>query len=191
MAINPALSIIARQSPLIEERLRIAFPEKVFAFERVPMAMSLREFNRVSRLTPFLGLAWMGMKTGNDARLLSGTMQWRLFLVYAASSGLEARFKGDMRGLGLDAMTDVAAVVLNGVSFDDAGVITVTGANPIVADGFADDNIALAQLDFSFSFVASTAELALETADDFDALGVTWALATSDDITPQDEITGA
>ena len=118
-------------------------------------------------------------------------MQWRLFLVYSASSGLEARFKGDMRGLGLDAMVDVAGLLLNGVSFDDAGVLTVTGANAIVADGFADDNIAIAQVDFSFSFVASTADLELETAKDFDALGVTWALATSDDITPQDEITGA
>ncbi|WP_319519638.1 hypothetical protein [uncultured Martelella sp.] len=191
MAINPALSIIARQSPLIIERLRIAFPEKTFGIERVPTAMSIKEFNRIARHAPFLGLAWQGMKTGNDARLLSGTMQWRLYLVCAASSGLEARFKGDARGIGLDAMADVAALVLNGVSFPDAGVISVTGANAIVADGFADDNIAIAQMDFTFSFVASTTELELETAGDFKALGVTWALAESDGITPQNEITGA
>ncbi|WP_052699842.1 hypothetical protein [Martelella endophytica] len=190
MGINPALAIIARQGPLIEERLRIAFPEKTFGFERVPTAMSITEFRRIARLAPFLGLAWQGMKPGNDARLLSGTMQWRLFLVCAVSSGLEARFKGDTRGVGLDAMVDVAAVLLNGVSFADMGSLTVTGAAAIVADGFADDNIALAQVDFSFSFVTATAELELETADDLAALGVTWSLGG--DIEPQDEIeTGA
>ncbi|TCT35376.1 hypothetical protein EDC90_102631 [Martelella mediterranea] len=184
-------SVIATQDELITKRLRIAFPERVFNLERVPMAMTMREFNRLARMTPFLGLAWLGMKVGDGARNLAGSMQWRLYLLTSTSSGLEARFKGDARGVGLDAIVNVAAAVLNGVSFPDAGTLTVTGASAIAADGFTDDNIALAQVDFQFSFCTSTNDLELETAEDFEALGVTWSLAESNDITPQDEITGA
>ena len=184
-------SVIATQDELIAQRLRIAFPEQIFKLERVPTAMTIKEFNRLARMTPFLGLAWQGMNVGNGARNLAGKMQWRLFLLTATSSTLEARFKGDARGVGLDAMVNVAAALLNGVSFPDAGTLGVTKANAIVADGFTDDNIAVAQVDFDFSFCTSQNDLELETADDFEALGVTWSLAASDDIEPQDEITGA
>lgn len=168
---------IRNQEPLIIERLRIAFPAKTFTIERVPQTMSLTEFKRIAKLTPFIGLAWTGMKPdGDNGRLLKGNMLWRLILVNLVSSGLEARFKGDRSDIGMDAMVDVAAVLLQGVSFPGQGTTNVTLANSVIADGWSDDNIAISQLDFSFSFACRVAATGKMTPEDFKGLGITWSL---------------
>ncbi|WP_375588110.1 hypothetical protein ABWH89_12020 [Hoeflea alexandrii] len=146
-----SLTPIRSQEPLIIERLRLAFPEKTFALERIPQVLSVNEFKRLSKSSPFIGLAWTGMRPDlASGRMLKGVMQWRLVLIYKASSGLEARFKGDTKGIGLDAMIDVAMVLLQGVSFDGQGHTAVTLANSVIADGWSDDDIAIAQIDFTF-----------------------------------------
>ncbi|MBB3947218.1 hypothetical protein GGQ73_003184 [Rhizobium skierniewicense] len=176
---------IRNQEPLIVERLRIAFPTKTFTIERVPQTMSLTEFQRIAKLTPFLGLAWTGMKAdGDNGRMLKGNMLWRLILVNKVSSGHEARFKGDRRDIGMDAMVDVAAVLLQGVSFQGQGTTNVTLANSVIADGWSDDNIAISQLDFTFSFACRAAATGKMTPEDFKGLGITWAMpGAGDDFT--------
>ncbi|WP_375591047.1 hypothetical protein ABWH89_11185 [Hoeflea alexandrii] len=195
-----SLTPIRSQEPLIIERLRLAFPEKTFALERIPQVLSVNEFKRLSKSSPFIGLAWTGMRPDPaSGRMLKGVMQWRLVLIYKASSGLEARFKGDTKGIGLDAMIDVAMVLLQGVSFEGQGHTAVTLANSVIADGWSDDDIAIAQIDFTFSFANTPAPLGLMTVDDFKALGITWevapddpdaskvALSLTDELTPQQE----
>ncbi len=162
--------------PAIVERLRIAFPEKIFGIERVPPNMTLREFDRVVRQSPCLGLAWMGMKPdSNSGRQLKGKMLWRLFLIFKASNTLDTRFKGDARGLGLDAMVDVAAVLLHGIPFDGIGLSSVTAANAITAEGILDEGVVLAQVDFEIDFMTSPAPYKLKTIADFKGLNITWA----------------
>lgn len=176
-----SLTPIRSQEPLIIERLRLAFPEKTFAIERIPQALSLNEFKRLAKSSPFIGLAWTGMRPDPaSGRMLKGVMQWRLVLIYKTSNTLEARFKGDARGLGLDAMLDVAMVLLQGVDFKGQGHTAVTLANSVIADGWSDDDIAIAQIDFTFSFATTPAPLGLMTVDDFKALGITWEVAPDD-----------
>ncbi|MDR6102793.1 hypothetical protein QE369_002990 [Agrobacterium larrymoorei] len=173
---------IRNQEPLIVERLRIAFPAKTFTIERVPQTMSLKEFNRIVKQTPFIGLAWTGMKPdGGNGRMLKGEMLWRLILVSGASSGLEARFKGDRSDIGMDAMVDVAAVLLQGVTFPGQGTTTVTLANSVIADGWSDDNIAISQLDFTFSFSCRAAATGKMTPEEFKGLGISWSLSDASD----------
>jgi hypothetical protein len=168
---------IARMEALIKERLRIAFPAKTFGIERVPQTMTLAEFTRLSRLSPIIGLAWTGMKPDGDAgRRLDGKMLWRLILIYKASNGLEARFKGDAKGLGLDAMMDVSMALLHGWTLPEVGRSTVTLANSVIADGFTDDAVVIAQVDFEIRFAAPVADYDLITLADFKELAVTWAL---------------
>lgn len=181
---------IARMETLIKERLRIAFPEKTFGIERVPQTMTLNEFARLSRLSPFIGLAWTGMKPDGDAgRRLDGKMLWRLILIYKASNGSEARFKGDAKGLGLDAMIDVSLALLHGWTLPEIGRCAVTLANSVIADGFTDDAVVIAQVDFEIRFTAPVHDYDLITIADFKELAVMWSLdAGADTIT--DIITG-
>ncbi|KQY45351.1 hypothetical protein ASD46_09540 [Rhizobium sp. Root491] len=179
---------IRNQEPLIIERLRIAFPEKIFTIERVPQVLSIKQFTRIANQTPYIGLAWTGMKPDADnGRMLKGNMLWRLILVSAVSSGLEARLKGDKYDIGMDAMVDVASVLLQGVNFDGQGVTSVTLANSVIADGWSDDNVAIAQVDFTFSFACRAAATGKMQLDDFKALGITWSVNGSPD-TVSDEL---
>src|SRR3989338_3562734 len=108
--------------PAIKARLRLAFPESLFVLERVPLTPSNTEFKRYLRQLPFIGLAWAGFQSdGVNGRQTKGDMLWRLYLFVRTSSGLEARFKGDTRDIGLDAMVDVATVLLNGRSEERPG----------------------------------------------------------------------
>lgn len=176
---------IRRQEPLITDRLRLAFPKARFTLQRVPHVLSIAEFKSVVKLAPFIGLAFVGMRPdGDNARLLKGALQWRLILIDKASNGLEARFKGDRQSIGLDAMVDVAMVLLQGVTFAKEGFVTVTSASSVVADGFADDDIAVAQVDFTFSFTSPVAALELLTPEAFETLGITWS-ASEDASAPQ------
>lgn len=171
------LAPIRRQEPLIVERLRLAFPVQTFALERVPPTLTVAEFKRVVRQAPFLGLAWAGMKPSHgNGRELRGAMQWRLYLICRASNGLEARFKGDRKDIGLDAMTDVALALLHGASLKPVGATDVTNAQSLIADGYADDDIALCQIDFDFTFTSSPADFALRNPDAFGALDLTWQI---------------
>lgn len=172
---------IRLMEPAIVDRLRLAFPAKTFAIERVPQTLSIKEFERLARLAPFIGLAWTGFKPdGAAGRMTKGDMLWRLILIFKASSTNEMRFKGDTRGLGLDAMIDVAVVLLHGWTIDGIGKCQVTLANSVIADGWLDDGVVIAQVDFAVSFAATPAIFALKTAEDFLRLGITWAVDPED-----------
>lgn len=174
-----ALAPVRVTEPAIVNRLRLAFPEKLFQIERVPAVLTTKEFERVVRLTPFIGLAWMGMTPDRDGgRTVKGVMSWRLVLVVKASSTLETRFKGDHRDIGLDAMIDVATVLLQGAVFDGIGATSVTRAEAVYADGWADDATVLAQVDFDIRYQAGPAALKLMTPDDFAGLKVRWLTET-------------
>lgn len=180
---------IRKMEPLIIERLRLAFPAKTFAIERVPQNMTLKEFGQIARLSPFIGLAWTGMRPdAANSRILKGNMLWRLFLIYKASNGLESRFKGDAKGIGLDAMNDVSVALLQGAELPGVGVATVKLANSIIADGWSDDDIVLSQVDFEVSFTSLVASFELKTVEALRSIGVTWALPGDDDAAT-DELT--
>lgn len=174
----------------IIDRLRLAFPEKKFQIQRVPAVLTTKEFERVVRLRPFIGLAWMGLQPDRDhGRLLSGTANWRLVLVVKASNGLDARFKGDKFDIGLDAMIDVSSVLLSGCTLDQIGTCTVTRAEAIYADGWADDATVLAEVDFDIRFTSPLSAFQIKSADDLKSLGITWITNDSEDLAVTETIT--
>jgi len=180
-----AYAPIRRMEPMIVDRLRLAFPEKTFAIERIPQTLTIKEFERLARLAPFLGLAWTGMRPDPaSGRQLKGNMLWRLVTIIKASSSLQTRFKGDALGLGQDAVVDVAIALLHGFEFPAVGVSTVTLANSVIADGWSDEQIVIAQIDFQVSFVTAPATFELVTLDDFERLGVSWAVLPDEDANP-------
>ncbi|NKX15802.1 hypothetical protein HGG75_05030 [Ochrobactrum pseudogrignonense] len=93
--------------------------------------------------------------------------------VVKASSNLDARFKGDRFDIGLDAMIDVSSVLLSGCTLPDIGTCTVTRAEAVYADGWADDATVLAQIDFDVRFTSPLSAFQIKTADDLKSLGIT------------------
>lgn len=185
-----SLAPIRVMEPAITARLRLAFPAKDFQIQRVPSVLTVKEFEDVVRLTPFIGLAWMGIQPDRNAsREFKGVANWRLVLVVKASSTLDTRFKGDRRDIGLDAMIDVASVLLNGFSFDDIGTCTVTSAEAIYADGWSDAATVLAQVDFDIQYTARLSQYQFKTQDDFKQLGVSWLTDDASDPIVQETIT--
>lgn len=178
-----ATSPIRVMEPAIVARLRRAFPAKTFPIERVPPVMTIAEFERITRTTPVIGLAWLGIRPDpQSGRQLSAAMRWRLVMVTKASSSPEARWKGDKHDIGLDAMVDVATALLQGHSFPDIGPSAVTGAEGIFADGLADAAMVLANVDFEIRYNWSPAPLKLIEPGDFERLGITWINADSPEL---------
>lgn len=168
--------------PLITARLRLAFPEKDFSLERIPSVLTVKEFEQVLRQPPFLGLAFLGIRTDpNSGRQVQAAQRWRLVLVVKASRGLRTRFSGDAHEIGLDAMTDVAVVLLQGAVFEGVGATRVTGVEAVYAEGWNDDATVVNQVDFEVSYSASPRTLKLVTAADFAGLGITWLNDSSPD----------
>lgn len=177
-----ATAPIRLMEPAIIGRLRLAFPANKFQIERVPPVLTDGEFRRVVRLTPFIGLAWLGAKPDPaSGRQLLAAMRWRLVLIVKASSGDEARFKGDRHDIGLDAMVDVATALLQGFSFPGIGASAVTGAEGVFADGWADDATVIGTVDFEVRYTFSPAALQLVTLDDFQRLAIGWSVDGSTD----------
>lgn len=176
------LAPIRLMEPAIIARLRIAFPAKDFTIERVPPTLTLNEFGRIARLSPFIGLAWAGMQPDKSSgRQLQADWGWRLVLIVKATSSLEARFKGDTRDMGLDGMSDVAIALLQGAVFENIGDCAVSGAQAVFAEGWSDDATVVAWVDFSIRTTTSPAAHKLITEDDFTNLGVQWLNPDADD----------
>lgn len=182
MPIDLEKNPIARMDKAITDRLRIAFPEKTFTIQRVPQTLTLKEFERIVHLSPFIGLAWMGFRTDDDAgRSIDGEMLWRLIEVFKASSGLQTRFKGDAKGIGLDAMVDMSAALIHGWTIPGVGSVAVNLANSVIADGYTDEAVVIAQVDFKIRFDAPIADYGLIKLDDFRELAMRWTVNGDDD----------
>lgn len=168
--------------PLITARLRLAFPAKDFSLERVPAVLTVKEFERVLKRPPFLGLAFLGIRADpNSGRQIQAAQRWRLILVVRASRDLRTRFSGDAQSIGLDAMTDVAVVLLQGAVFDGVGATRVTGVEAVYAEGWGDDATVVNQVDFEVAYSATPRALKLVSAADFAGLGITWLNDSSPD----------
>ncbi|RFC63607.1 hypothetical protein DYI37_11415 [Fulvimarina endophytica] len=170
--------------PLLIERLRLVFTKQKFSLDRVPSVLTIKEFERIVRQTPFIGLAFLSVAPSrNSGRQMQAVMRWRLFLVVTATRDLRTRFSGDAQDVGLDPMTDAAAAALQGWSIDRIGDVAVTGIEAVYADGWADDATVVNQVDFEVSYSASSSMLRLADPGDFKRLAVSWPTAGAPDLT--------
>ncbi|MDD9910187.1 MAG: hypothetical protein OXR62_10895 [Ahrensia sp.] len=169
------LAPIRSMEPHIRERLAIGFPDRHFTIERVPATVTPNEFERVAKLSPFIGLAWTGISPAQSSgRRLRGSWEWRLLLVVKAAGSDDVRFRGDAFDIGLDAMTDVAVALLHGWSIDEIGACSVTSSQAIFAEGQTDDSVVLALVNFQIDTLISPANFKLVTEQDLAQLDVAW-----------------
>lgn len=171
---------IRNMYPELVERLRLAFPAETFTICRVPQQLSADAFADLVRDAPVIGIGWRGIRPdANSGRVLKGSGLWRLLLIYKSSGANELRFSGDQFGWGIDDMADVAAVIMHGWTLDGIGACSVTDVQAVVADGYAKDDIELAQIDFEVSFTVPSALLSVKDPADLSALGLAWTANNS------------
>lgn len=179
---NRAAAPIRNMEPLIIERIRLAFPQEAFTIERVSSIVSPDEFSDLVVKSPALCLAWMGVRPeGSSARTLRGRAQWRLILIYKSSAKPENRFRGDAFGWGLDDMVDVAMMILHGWTIADVGSCYVSGSDAVGVQGFEDQQVVVAQVDFEVSFTSLVSALDVVTTGDLERIGATWIVNGSEE----------
>ncbi|KAA6405786.1 hypothetical protein [Candidatus Tokpelaia sp.] len=170
---------IRRMSPVIEERLRLVFPKKLFQIDRAPAIMTVKEYERITRQSPFIGLAFLSIQVGAaSGREMLCQYHWRLICVLKATGRLDRRFKGDARDMGMDDIMDVAIACLHGHSFNELGACEVTSADSVFLESkaaeFADEDTIMAHINFVISSTLSAADLRLTDPEDFKGLNVSW-----------------
>lgn len=159
----------------IEARLLAAFPANRFQHELLPAPLNMRLMAELaSRRTPFVGLAFLGLKPGPDtARLYSPKLRFGVYLV-AQNPASRARLIGDRQGPGLAQMVHAVICCLHGWTIAgerDAGVGSIAVAEVDNTDGseWSKDNTACAALTLEVPATFTTSD-----PDILQTIAATW-----------------
>ncbi len=148
----------------IETRLKAAFPPVRFTHELLPAPMTRATMAELaSRRTPFVGLAFLGLKPApNTARLPSVKLNFGVYLVVQHPNS-RGRTLGDLQGPGLAQMVHAAVCTLHGFTIAgerDAGVGSIEVGDVDNTDGaeWAKDNTACAALTLTLPATFTTSD---------------------------------
>lgn len=180
LAPAPAFSgPLPRTAMALSERLKLAFPEKLFQHQFVPAKLTAADWKQLTRITPFVGLGWNDIEPNPDAgRLFSGESRWTVFLVTKNAQGIGPRYFGDARAPGLFSMVQAAVALLNGFTIEDVGTAFVTKAGNLYAEGWDTDESAIGGVDVSVGFTLPIGDgVDGIELDDFKTFEITWNFA--------------
>ncbi len=169
-------TVLHRQAEAIETRLRAAFPAPTFTIDLMPAMPTKAEFERATRVKPFIGIAWADFKASEQVRALDGKTEWIVYLVCENKVSAASRMKGDARGIGLFGMVAAAGAVLHGHTLVDVGSVEVTGAAPIYKEEWGDDATAIAMVSLTFGCGLSPDRASAQSLTDFLRLTCAWAM---------------
>ena len=158
----------------IEARLRLGFPDPLFAVELMAAAPSKNELERVLRRKPFLGLSLVDATFEGLHRQLKGMTIWTLLVCVQNEMGAAARFKGDGRGIGLWGAVTCAAGLLHGWTISDAGAVKVVKIDSVQPEGWGDDAIAMMLITLHAEVIFGNAPGSEVDLVDLLRLGATW-----------------
>lgn len=173
-----------RAAEYLLEQLRAAFKAPTFDVQLVPPAPSKEEWNRITHLRPFVGLAWAGLTQGKQARALEGKSTWIVYLVVENTGDVAARWTGDNLGIGLFGMVTAGGYALHGRTIPDVGSIAVTGIESLYREDWADDASAIAAIGVEVDMTPGNAGAGATTLDDFLSLTCAWTMPAPDGSVP-------
>ncbi len=164
----------------LEDRLKAVFPTP-FTVALMPPAPSKTEFERLTSRKPFVGFAFAGLKPTGSGRIFNCSSSWMVFLA-VDNTEVVRRHIGDERGVGLFGMITATVFALNGWTIEGVGSVTVTGADVVVREDWANDTTAIAMVDIEVGLVIDDgiARLTRGPDDAFLTLVSTWAMAGAD-----------
>ena len=158
----------------IVARLREKLPAKRWTIELVPYALTVEDFKRLMRTTPWIGIAWRGFAPDKaSGRSTAGPLLFTV-TVCTKNTGINGRHLGDAVGPGLYPSAMLVAALLSGLTVRDVGTLRCTAVAPAYADGVGDMDAGLAAIECEAhvdlgDFLADPAAL-----DDFATLVTSW-----------------
>lgn len=175
---------IHRAADALLGRLRLAFPRPPFDVQVMSPAPSKAEWERATRIRPFIGFAWAGFDADAQARHLNGKTHFIIYLVVDNVGSVEARYRGDGLGIGLWGMIVAAATVLHGVTIEGVGSSAVTGIDSVHRDDWADDATAIAAIGVDVTMSPVTPNPAGANLPDLLRLTCAWEIPAPDGSAP-------
>jgi hypothetical protein len=131
-------------------RVQTVFTSKRFNFEYVPARMTIKQWDRLGGLAPFVGLGWKGIPVRSEFEsTFHAAAQFTVYLIAknAGPGGDQARYLGDALGMGQLRMVQSAISILNGYSVPNVGPCFVSSAGNLWVDGWQAEGCALAGVD--------------------------------------------
>jgi hypothetical protein len=171
----------------IAARLKLVFPPNQFTHEYVPARLTLTEWRRLTRRTPFVGLGWTGITPDHEAgRVFEGTAHWIVLLVTKNAGGVAARYQGDRVGAGLFQLIRAASIALQGftprqpeLSWEAASTVLIRDIQSVYSDEWADDEAAVGMISLDVPYqeqISDDLVAALgQTPGSFGNVSITWA----------------
>jgi hypothetical protein len=159
----------------LQAQLQAYFPLTVFEHQVVPAKVGAKEWAKLTRRLPFIGLGWNDVEPTRDAGpLFDGQSRWSVFIAVENSRGIAERYFGDAQAPGLLQFVQVAVAVLHGFKIPCVGTVMVTRASNAAGEGF-DENQAIAVIDISVSTVLALPDIIVQPDMGlFQQMAVTW-----------------
>ncbi len=172
-AISP--SPLERTYAGLAELLRAAFPPAKFMHQVVPAKLTRTNWPDLTRVTPFVGLGWDGIRRTRDGQLWIGVSRWSVWLTVSNSGSDQARLLGDGQGPGLATMTTLAVAVLNGRTIPGVGSVSAAEGNAAIVE-LEGENRATALVSLEVGLDLALDSVIEQPADlgEFLRMGLTW-----------------
>ncbi len=169
--------------------LRERFPESRWTIEHVPTPMTLKEFERVIGMTPFIGVSWREIQPGpNAGRATPEKMAATATLVVKNASGKAGRLLGDGAGPGLYPAMELARLALHTRAIEGVGTLGVTRSSQAYSDGWGDLTVAIGVIELEVPTTTPRPIGAGEETPEFAGLATTWDFAPGEG-SPADNVT--
>jgi hypothetical protein len=177
---SAVLDPISLSIDAVVTRLQGHFPEGRWHYSEQPDTMSPAQFKRMIARCPHIALGWGGFQgDAKGQRRFKGELGLRIWIV-VKNPKTEDRLRGDARGPGLYPSATLATQLLQGLSIDGVGSLTVKSVAPAYAQGFVDDDISVAMIDCAIHAQLGDVAGAVDALPPFAGLRVDWELARAE-----------
>lgn len=179
---EPVLDPISAAIDAAKARLEPYFDPDNWHYSEQSDTMGPREFGALLNKTPHLAFAWAGWRSDGKGSLRhQGALALRLWII-VRNPKLPARFRGDRLGPGLYPAVLRAVQALQGAKLAGLGSARVTNVAPAFAQGFVDQDNAVALIEFEIVTHLGDLVGAVGEAADFIGLDVDWELARAEGV---------
>ena len=175
----------------IQDRLRLVFPERRFVHAWMPPKVNAKDWTRLLRRLPFVGLGWSDADPIKAApRVFAGESGWTVFLVAENKAGPRNLYFGDAQGPGLFDMVHAAVAILHGHTIPGVGTVFVTKTGNAFAENWDGDDTAMAAVDLRVGLTLPLADAVSGVAETVLAtIGIAWSWGEPPQIEQSDTIT--
>ena len=160
----------------LQARMQIAFPATRYNFEFVPARMTIKEWDRIGGLAPFIGLGFKGITAKSEFdSTFEGVALWTIYVIAKNAGSTQARYLGDAQGAGILRLVQGAISMLNGFTLPAVGACQVMSAGNLWVDNWEAQGCMLAGIELAVQLsIDATDTLDFGDVPVLDEIDTTW-----------------